>query len=175
MKFNKSQCQTLHLGWGNPGYTYKLGDEKLEISPVGRDLEVCVDGQLNMSQQCALAAKRVSRVLGCIKHSIASRSREVIVPCYTALVQSCLEYCVQFWAPQYKENINLSECVQRRATKIVIDLEGKTYEEQLRSLDLFSLENTRLASDLTAVYTFLKGGSGGGGADLPLATRDRTS
>ncbi|KAK4816503.1 hypothetical protein QYF61_017464 [Mycteria americana] len=157
MNLNKSKCRILHLGWDNPGYTYKSGNERLEGSPAERDLGVWVGGKLNMSQQCALAAKKASRVLGCIKHSTASRSREAIVPPCTALVRPHLEYSV----PQYKKDIKLLERVQRRVTKMVKGLEGKTYEEQLRSLGLFSLEKRRLRGDLMAVYTFLKGGSGG--------------
>ncbi|KAK4816492.1 hypothetical protein QYF61_017453 [Mycteria americana] len=87
-----------------------------------------------MSQQCALAAKKGNHVLGCIKHSTASWSREAIVPPCTALVRPHLEHCAQLWAPQYKKDIRLLECAQRRVTKMVKGLEGKTYEERLRSL-----------------------------------------
>ena len=142
---------------------YRLGVERLESSPAERDLGVWVDGKLNMSQQCAPAAKSANHVLGCIKHSTASRLKEVTVPLYTALVQPHLEYCVQFWTPQYKKNIRLLECVQRRVTTVVEGLEGRTQESWLRSLGLFSLEKW---SDLIAVYSFFMGGSGGGGADL---------
>ncbi|KAK4826977.1 hypothetical protein QYF61_012918 [Mycteria americana] len=82
MKFKKSKRWILALGQGNPGYMYKVGDERLESSPAERDLKVWVwvDGKLNMSQQCALAAKRANCVLGCIKHSVASWLREMILP-----------------------------------------------------------------------------------------------
>ncbi|KAK4816018.1 hypothetical protein QYF61_011008 [Mycteria americana] len=159
MKFNKNKCWILHLGQGNPGYM-------LESSPVERDLEVWVDGKLDMSQRCALAAKRANSVLGCIKHSIANWSREVIAPPGTSLVWPHLKYSVQFWVPQYKEDIKLWECVQRRATKMMKGLKSKTYEEHLRSLGLFSLEKRRLRGDLIAAYNFLKGGSRVRGADL---------
>ncbi|KAK4819183.1 hypothetical protein QYF61_025998 [Mycteria americana] len=128
MKFNKDKCKVLPLGRNNPRHQYVLGATQLESSLAGKDLGVLVDTKLTMSQQRALAAKRASGVLGCVRQSIASRRREVILPLGSALGRPPLECCVQCWAPQDKRDTDIVERVQRRATKMTKALEHLCYE-----------------------------------------------
>ena len=116
MKFNKGKCQILHLGHGNPGCTYRC------TYRVGNE---------------RLESSSADR------DCISSLSKEVIVPLSSALVRPHLECCVQFRVPQYIKDIKLLESVQRRDMKLVKGLEGKPYEEQRKSLGLFSLEETK--------------------------------
>lgn len=63
-----------HLGWSNPRYGYKLGEELGESSPAENPV-VLVD-EKEIYQQCALVAWKATDTLGCVKRGTASRVRK---------------------------------------------------------------------------------------------------
>ena len=119
MKSSKAKGKAMHMGQANPKHKYRLGRKRRGNSPEEKDLGVLVDKKLNMTWQYVLTAQKAYHMLGCIKRSMASRSREVILPLYSTLVRPHLESCIQFWSPQCRKDMDLLEWVQRRATKVI--------------------------------------------------------
>ena len=119
-----------------------------------------MDGSLDMSQQCALIAQKAIHILGCVNRTVARRAREVILPLCFALVKPHLECYIQMWSPQYRRDVDLLECIQRRTTKMIHGVEHLSYEDRLREASLQPGEKKAVRRDLIAAFQYLKGATG---------------
>jgi len=86
MKFNKKR-RALHPA----RHQYMLRATQMESSSAEKDIGVLVDTKLNSSQQCVVTAKNTNGILDCIRQSITSRSKEVILPLYSAIMRQHLK------------------------------------------------------------------------------------
>ena len=84
-----------------------------------------------------------------------SWEREGSVPLYSALLWPHLEYCVQVWGFQHREDRELLEQIQGKATKMVRELKHLSYEDSLRKLGLLSLEKRKLQGDFIVAFQYI--------------------
>ncbi|KAJ7418829.1 hypothetical protein WISP_57468 [Willisornis vidua] len=118
MRFNKAKCQVFTFATTtNPMQYHRLGTEWLESGQAERDLGVWIDKKLNMSQQCAHVAKEASGILACIRNSVDSRTREVILPLYSALVRPHLCVLCPVEGPSVQEEIRGAGAGQERSNR----------------------------------------------------------
>ena len=150
----------MHIGAQNLEEEYFMEGNKLEKVSEEKDLGVIISKNFKVSKQCIKAAKKGNQILGLIKRTITCRKKEVVIRLYKSLVRPHLEYCIQAWRPHLVKDIMLLEQVQRRATRMIEECKGKSYEERLEILGLIILENRRIRADSIEVFKILKGFEG---------------
>jgi len=92
-----------------------------------------------------------------IKRTITYKDLRIMLNLNKTPVRPHVEYCVSAWSPYYKKDKELLEKVQRRFTEMIKGMKGKSYEERLQRLNLWSLEERRNRQDLIEVFKICKG------------------
>lgn len=157
MQFNYSKCKVMHIGRNNRNFEYEMGGNWLDIINQERDLGVIMSNDLKSSKQCLEARNKANKMLGMINRNVCYKSKEVITKLYNSHVRPHIEYCIQAWAPHYRQDISLLESIQRRATKLIPSLKRLSYEDRLKDLNMFSVERRMLRGDLIQVYKLFSG------------------
>ena len=155
LPFNEEKCTVLHLGANNGHHRYTMKQATLQGSTVEKDLGVRVDTELKFREQAAQAATKGNQILALIRKSFRKVDRTTLPVLYKTLVRPLLEYGNLAWGPFNRQDQNMLERVQRRATRMVPRIQHKTYSERLSDLKLPSLFYRRKRGDMIRVYQIL--------------------
>ena len=118
---------------------------------------ISMNANMEVSEQCRIAASKCNQVLGMIRRNITYKENILIVPLYKAIVRPHLEYCIQAWSPYLRKDIDMLEKTQMRATKLIPGLRNLRYEERLKECGLKTLETRRLRGGQIEVFNILNG------------------
>ena len=126
MKFNVNKCAVLHFGFNNLHYQYFMDGNQLESKEEEKDLGIYINTSMNFSKHCAISVKKANQVIGLIKRNFQNFDSKIIINLYKSLVRPHLDYAVSVWKPYLRKDINLIERTQRRMTKFISEMKGKT-------------------------------------------------
>jgi len=155
--FNMDKCKVMHVGRRNLNSTYYMNDIALGSIDEEKDLGIFITDDLKWSTHCQQTYTRANRVLGMINRTISSRDKQILLSLYKTLVRPHLEYCSPAWSPHYKKDKQLLERVQHRFTRMLSGLKSLEYDDQLKTLGIWSLEERRNRADLLEVFKMKSG------------------
>ncbi|WAQ96331.1 YWV1-like protein [Mya arenaria] len=129
------------------GETHELTRDNQE-----RDLGILFTSNLNFDQHINNIANKANSIIGLVRRKFTYMNKDLFLTLYKALIRSHLDYGNLVYYPTTKKCKQIIENVQRRATRLVPELKGLTYEERLCELNLTTLEYRRKRYDIIQVY-----------------------
>ena len=132
--------------------SYKMGGTVLYTTVKEKDLGITISANVKVLEQCGIAASKGAQKHGLIRRYIKYKENQLIIPQYKAIVRHHLEYCIQAWRPYRKKDIDTLERIQRRATKMILELRDRSCEERLKECGLATLDTRRLRRDQIEVF-----------------------
>ena len=147
-----------HALWQkDPRRVYWIGELPLKVTEKEKDLGVIISSNGKMGDQAVTAANKASRILGVMRKTFRYFDMKLFKMMYPTFVRPHLEFASAVWNSLSVKDAKRLEGVQRRATKMVTELRGMSYEMRLKKLGLTSLETRRKRGDLIQIYKIIKG------------------
>ena len=148
MQFNVSKWKVMHVRKRKPRQSYCTDNTGLKPVEVKKDLVIKITSDLKCSQQCEYAYTKANRVTGMIKKALSYKEPKIMLNLYKTLVRPHVEYGSSAWNLYYKKEKELLKRIQHRYTKMIKDMRDRTYEDRLKCLRLWTLEERRNRYDI---------------------------
>ena len=116
------------MGHSYPSVNYSIGDVEIKSVKAEKYLGVTMGCTIDSSLQCAKVVSTANKVLCVINRTYVYRSQSNIMYLYKSLVGPHLEYCCQAWHPHLQQDIDNTEKVQRRATRMILEISSLCYD-----------------------------------------------
>ena len=155
MHFNTDKCKVLHIGKSNSLHKYSINNIQIDTCSSEKDLGVFFDNKLIFDNHINYAVNKANLMLGLIKRSFLYLDIDSFLCLYKSLVRPHLEYGNIIWYPLFKRQSAMLERVQRRATKMLIELNDLSYQDRLKRLHLPPLKARRFRGDLIQTYKIM--------------------
>ena len=157
--FNANKCHVLRVGKQQDLEIrphYKLNGVILENVIEQNDLGVLIDSSLDFQKHINRCTNRAFSSWGIIRRTFDRLKPKMFKLLFKTYVRSHVEYCPQVWSPWKKGLIKRIERVQRAATRQVMGMTGKNYDERLKEIKLTTLAERRNRGDMIEVHKILQ-------------------
>ena len=147
MEFNN--CKFEHMQYGKnvelraQSYYFASNGKAIEKKQHVKDLGVLMSDDCSFSEHIKKVVKKAEEMSGWILRTFDTRSPEPMLTLWKSLVIPHLDYCSQLWSPRTKGEIQNLEMTQRSFVRRIEGLAQYSYWEQLKLLNLFSVERRR--------------------------------
>ena len=162
VSFYLDKCHVMIFGRSQQHHNYTMMNADGVPFPLQKkcheeqDLGVLFTPNLKFSEHISKITLKANSVVGIIKRSFSCLDKAMFRTLYVILVHPHLEYASQIWNPHLIKDIQALEKVQRRATKLVPELQHLSYDDRLSALNLPSLLYKRRI-DIIAVFKIVQG------------------
>ena len=155
MPLNDSKCTVLHIGRNNPKHTYYLEQKPVTAVVKQKVLVINITSDLKWELHITILTKNANSLIYLIQKSFRQLYRKMVLELYKSYIRPKLEYAYWVWNPYYVKDIEMIERVQRRVTRLPLELRDMPYETRLSILSLTTLRDIR-TRDLIKTYKIIK-------------------
>lgn len=134
-----------------------MDSKELASADEEKDFGVVFQRDLKFSSHISQKVNKANSMLGIIKKTSDFLDQDIFLKLYKALVRPHVEYANVVWYPNYKNDIESIERVQRRATKLLPELRHLPYRDRLKRLRLPTLLHRRKRGDWIQAFKIIRG------------------